>query len=56
MSAFLGGLLALSGLAVLALLRFVRDPRQKLILVPVALLDIVGGLVVLGLGLAGVLP
>jgi hypothetical protein len=56
LSAFVGAFLALSGLAVLVLLRFVREPRQRAILYPVALLDLIGGAVVVVLGVMRVLP
>lgn len=51
----LGGLLVVSGIAVLALLRFVKLESQRRVLMLAAAVDIVVGLAAIGLGMTGVL-
>lgn len=51
----LGGILIVSGIAVLALLRFVKLESQRRVLMLAAAIDIVVGLVAVGLGMTGVL-
>jgi hypothetical protein len=50
----LGGLLIVSGIGVLALLRFVKLASQRRVLLIAAVFDIVVGVVAVGLGMAGV--
>jgi hypothetical protein len=54
LSSVLGALLLLSGLAVLALLRFVKLEAQRRVLFVAAVADLLLGAVALALGLSGV--
>ncbi len=51
----LGGLLIVSGIAVLALLRFVRIESQRRVLMIAAGFDLLVGVLAVGLGMTGVL-
>lgn len=55
LGSILGGFLIVSGVAVLALLRFVKLDSQRRVLMIAAGFDILAGLVAVGLGMAGVL-
>ena len=54
LGSILGGLLIVSGIAVLALLRFVKIESQRRVLMIAAGFDILVGLVAVGLGMTGV--
>ncbi len=51
----LGGLLIVSGIGVLILVRFVKIPAQKRVLLIAAVFDIIIGVVAVGLGTSGVM-
>jgi hypothetical protein len=51
----LGGLLIVSGIGVLILIRFVKVAAQKRVLLIAAVFDIIIGVVAVGLGTSGVM-
>jgi hypothetical protein len=51
----LGGLLIVSGIGVLVLIRFVKVASQKRVLLIAAVFDIIIGIVAVGLGTSGVM-
>ncbi len=51
----LGGLLIVSGIGVLVLIRFVKIPAQKRVLLIAAVFDIIIGVVAVGLGTSGMM-
>jgi hypothetical protein len=51
----LGGLLIVSGIGVLVLIRFVKIPAQKRVLLIAAVFDLIIGVVAVGLGTSGVM-
>jgi hypothetical protein len=51
----LGGLLIVSGIGVLILIRFVKVAAQKRVLLIAAVFDIIVGVIAVGLGTSGVM-